>query len=353
MPVEAKEFVAKQLNLLWEPSAQYPADERTQRYHLSLIRQHTGWRFPTAHDKEEVEQWLRNKGALSVHTEEELLESAYARLQSLRIELPSEKELRRIVNAALNGFFQDLYHRVASRLSDPVRAKLDQLLIVAETESFSPFEKLKADPAEAGIDNLKKEVAKLQQLRAIGITAEEVACVPPKALHILSRRARNERAGEMREHPPQIRYTLMACLVHVRATEVTDDMTRMMLELIRKIDTLTERQLDRELLHDIKRVEGKMQILFRIAEAVVEDPEGTVREVSFHASKKRPCSIWSPSSRRVARSIACCTSFTCGTSTRATFVGCSRWCWKTSPSAATTVFSRWSKCSPSSSVTWG
>lgn len=286
VPVEVKEFVAKQLNLLWEPSAQYPADERTQRYHLSLIRQHTGWRFPAAHDKEELEQWLRNEGAMSVHTEEDLLESAYTRLHSLQIELPSEKELRRIVNAALNGFFQDMYQRVASRLSEPVRAKLDQLLIVAEMESFSPFEKLKADPAEAGIDNLKKEVVKLQQLRAIGIAAEDLADIPPKALHILSRRARNERAGEMREHPPQIRYTLMACFAHVRAAEVTDDVTRMMLELIRKIDTLTERQLDRDLLHDIKRVEGKMQILFRIAEAVVEDPEGTVREVLFPRVKE-------------------------------------------------------------------
>lgn len=286
IPTAIRAFIATQLNLLWDHTESYRWNSGTKDHHLSLIRQHTGWRFPTAQDKEELEQWLRGEGAQTAHTEEDLLESAYARLRSLHIELPSEKELRRIVNAALNGFFQDLYQRVASRLSEPVREKIDQLLIVAESESFSPFEKLKADPAEAGIDKLKKEVAKLQQLRTIGVAAEDLADLPAKAIHILSRRARNERAGELREHPAPIRYTLMACFVHVRATEVTDDVTRMMLELIRKIDTLTERQLDRELLQDIKRVEGKMQILFRIAEAVVEEPDGTVRDVLFPRVKE-------------------------------------------------------------------
>ncbi len=286
VPAAIRSFIATQLNLLWDHTEHYRWHSGTKDNHLSLIRQHTGWHFPTAHDKQELEQWLRSEGAREAHTEEDLLESAYASLRSLHIELPSEKELRRIVNAALNGFFHDLYSRVASRLSEPVRVKLDQLLIVAETEAFSPFEKLKSDPAEAGIDNLKKEVAKLQQLRAIGIVAGDLADIPPKALHILSRRARNERAGEMREHPPPIRYTLMACFVHIQGGEVTDAVTRMMLELIRKIDTLTERQLDRDLLHDIKRVEGKLQILFRIAEAVVEEPDGTVREVLFPRVKE-------------------------------------------------------------------
>lgn len=91
----------------------------------------------------------------------------------------------------------------------------------------------------------------------------------------------------MREHPPQIRYTLMACLTHIRTTEVTDYIVRMMLDFDSQGRHITERQLNRELLHDIKRVEGKMQILFRVAEAVLEEPDGTVREVVFPRVKEQ------------------------------------------------------------------
>jgi Domain of unknown function (DUF4158) len=72
VPTDVKTFLARQLNLLWEPSAQYPTDERTQRYHLALIRHHTGWRAPTADDKATLEHWLQHESAPAAPTEEDL-----------------------------------------------------------------------------------------------------------------------------------------------------------------------------------------------------------------------------------------------------------------------------------------
>jgi Domain of unknown function (DUF4158) len=83
VPTDVKTFIAHQLSLLWEPSVPYPADERTRRYHLALIRQRTGWRAPTAQDKTTLEQWLRCEGARDASTEEELLECAYDHLRGL------------------------------------------------------------------------------------------------------------------------------------------------------------------------------------------------------------------------------------------------------------------------------
>ena len=41
--------------------------------------------FPTAQDKEELENWLRNHGAREAHTADALFDSACERLQSLRV----------------------------------------------------------------------------------------------------------------------------------------------------------------------------------------------------------------------------------------------------------------------------
>ena len=64
---------------------------RTHDGHLALIRQHTGFRFPTGQDKQALERWLRTYGAPDAPTEEELRECAYARLRALGIELPASK----------------------------------------------------------------------------------------------------------------------------------------------------------------------------------------------------------------------------------------------------------------------
>jgi TnpA family transposase len=286
VPPDVKTFLARQLHLLWDPSAQYPTDERTQRYHLAWIRQYTGWRAPTADDKAALAAWLRAHNAPAAPTEEDLLEGAYQRLRALQIELPAERELRRVVHTALHEFFHNLYTRVAARLPETVRTQLDALLVVGADESVSPFEQLKTTPAAPGIVHLQQEMSKLQPLRAVGVPAAVLADVPEKVVTLLKRRAHNERAGEMRAHPVPIRSTLMACFLQVRAMEVTDDVVRMLLELIRRMETQTEKHLQKTLLRDIKRVTGKSQLLYRVAEAVMEEPDGTIRTVLFPQVKE-------------------------------------------------------------------
>ena len=61
IPGEVRSFIAGQLGLLWDFREQYPWDSRRRKQHIFLIRQHTGWPFPTAQDKEELELWLRQE----------------------------------------------------------------------------------------------------------------------------------------------------------------------------------------------------------------------------------------------------------------------------------------------------
>ena len=281
VPEAVRTFIAHQLQLLWDHTTDYPRHPSTRDLHLALIRQHTGCRFPTGQDKHALESWLRLHGAPEASTEEALCECAYARLRASRIELPAEAELRRIVRAALHGFFDDLYERVTAQLPETVRAALDALLVVGPDETQSAFDRLKAEPSAPGVKPLQQELAKLHTLRAIGVPAASLATVPFKVLQLLKRRATNERVGEMRAHPDAIRAALLACFIHVRTLEVTDDVARMLLEIIRRVDTQTEKHLHKELLRDIKRVAGKVQLLFRVAEAVVDEPDGTIREVLF------------------------------------------------------------------------
>jgi hypothetical protein len=286
VPGSIRAFIGKQLGLLTDFINQYPWETSTRERHLAQIREFTGWRSMTSQDKEELEQWLRQEGALSAPSGEKLLDCACPRLFQLRIELPAEAELQRLVNAALNGYFHDLYEQITARLPLEVQTQLDQLLVVPPDGVVSPFESLKADPANPSVDNLERETSKLKILRTLGVAPEAFRSIPWKVLQMLKRRAWNEKASEMREHPNGIRYALLASFAHVRLAEVTDDVVKMLVETIQRLDRRSDQQLYRELLRDFQRVEGKIQILFRVAEVVTSKPDGMIREVLFPVVKE-------------------------------------------------------------------
>jgi hypothetical protein len=133
-----------------------------------VIRHYTGFRFPTAQDKDALKIWLRTQCVPEAPTDAALCECTSTRLRTLHIELPTGAEMQRTVRAALHGFFQDVHQRVTARISEPVRTALDRLLVVSPGESQSAFEHLKAEPSAPGIKPLQQKTAKLQTLRASG-----------------------------------------------------------------------------------------------------------------------------------------------------------------------------------------
>ena len=251
-----------------------------------MIRRYTGWRPPDAFDKEDLDHWLRQHAVCEVQTLDGLFAFACHRLRSLRVELPAEGELQRVVQSALSGFFQDTQRQITAAIPPEVRLRIDDLLVVPEGRVLSEFERIKADPGKPGVGQFEAEVEKLRAIRAVGLSPDPFECVPWKVLQTLRRRAMNEKASEMREHSDEIRYALMGSVLHMRGLEVTGDVTRMAIELIHRIDVRSEKQLHREWLADLQRVDGKLQILSTVAKAVIESPDGIVREVLFPRVKE-------------------------------------------------------------------
>jgi len=65
---------------------------------------------------------------------------------------------------------------------------------------------------------------------------------------------------------------------------VTDSLVDLLIQVIHKINMRAEKRVEKELLDDFKRVTGKITVLFHIAEATVEQPDGRVRYVVFPAA---------------------------------------------------------------------
>lgn len=103
----------------------------------------------------------------------------------------------------------------------------------------------------------------------------------PRDLERCRRRVSVEAPHELRRHPDAARITWLAIFVYLRARSLTDDLVDLLIETIHQIGARAERKVERELLDDLKRVTGKQNLLFELADATLARPDGVVRDVVF------------------------------------------------------------------------
>lgn len=144
-----------------------------------------------------------------------------------------------------------------------------------------PFQTLAAEPAGAGLSHLFQEAEKLQTIRQLNVPSDLFSGVSTKLVTRYRRRAATERQVELRRHPASVRYTLLSAFYWQRGQEITDNLVDILLGIIHKLGSKAEYRVTQQLTQEFKRVEGKTQLLYQIAQAALAHPEGTVQEVIY------------------------------------------------------------------------
>ena len=125
------------------------------------------------------------------------------------------------------------------------------------------------------------EIAKLEQLRALGLPEDLFWEVPAKLVTQYRQRAGTEWPRELRRHPLAVRYTLLAALCWQREREITDDLVELLIHIAHHVGVRAEEKINAELMKYVKKVMGKAKLLYKLAKAVTAEPEGVVREVIY------------------------------------------------------------------------
>jgi len=124
-------------------------------------------------------------------------------------------------------------------------------------------------------------VDKLATVRAIDLPADLFADASDKLVETWRARAARSFPSDLRDMPEPIMLTLLAALCWVRSAEITDALVDLLIDLVHKVNTRADRRVEKELTEDLKRVRGKDNILFRLAEAAVDHPDDIVREALY------------------------------------------------------------------------
>jgi hypothetical protein len=137
---------------------------------------------------------------------------------------------------------------------------------------------------ETGLD----EIAKLQQLRALGLPEGLVRAVPATLLTPDRQRAASAPPRELRRHPPAMRSMLRAACCWQRQQEITDTLVEFLMHIAHRVDVRAEEKVDGALMPYAKQVIGKAPLLYKLAQAAQGQPDGVVRDVIYSAVDAQP-----------------------------------------------------------------
>jgi len=224
IPDESVEYVARQVVIDRTEIAFYDFAGRTSKAHRAQIRKELGFRECSVADADAMAEWLIEHVTQVERSAEVVREHLLAQCRVEKIEPPAAGRVDRVVASALHRGEELLFALVASRIDEQVRARM-RALIAEGGEDDGPsavLSAIRADPGNVSLNTMLAEIDKLEAVRAVGLPGDVFAGISPKIVAGWRGRAAVESPSHLREHPPEVAYTLLAALLHCRSGELTD-----------------------------------------------------------------------------------------------------------------------------------
>ena len=105
--------------------------------------------------------------------------------------------------------------------------------------------------------------------------------VPAKFIEQFRQRCASESIRELRRHPAEIRYSMVAMFCWRRQHQLIDALVDLLLQIIHNLGARAEKRIDKRQFAEFKKVRGKARLLFKLAEATVDQPDGIIKDVVY------------------------------------------------------------------------
>jgi len=291
IPFDVLTFITNQIKSSKSDIDHFDWHSRTAKRHRIEILSYLGIQRMTPEQKQALLAWLNNDLLPMDYSLDQLLERVGNWFQENRVEPLGATRLDRLLRSEMHAFETEILKRITASQSPDTMSMIDGLLAseeerLLETASDANdqdvgFAQLRMDPGRASLDSILQELTKLGRIRRLKLPAKELSALPPKWLEKFRQRAGAVTIWDLRRSPASIRYGLVAAFCWQRQHEIIDGLIDLLIQTVHKIGTKAENKVERELLEDIRRVHGKANVLFRLAEAAVEQPDGVVKNVLY------------------------------------------------------------------------
>ncbi len=279
IPIEVVDFVARQIDVPFDVIGSYDWSGRSWKRHRAQIREHFGFRaWSATRDTVSGVAAVIERSTSEGENRAQMALAVTAWCRTGCIEPPVPGQMDRLIGAAVAQWEAEAFKAVNQRIPAVVGSALENLLTADQRDVFT---RLRTDAGAVGVDTVFDELDKLVELRRLGVDRDVFEGLPDRVIGQWADRFAGAPPSALSKMSPSTQRTLTAAWAYRRERQVVDGIVDLLIAVVHKIGARAERRVEREELADLKRVRGKTRLLFRLAEAALANPEGTVSEVSF------------------------------------------------------------------------
>lgn len=283
----------------------YDWSNRSAERFRQEIRLLLGYKKATTVDSNKLIGWLIENILPEAPTMLQITDKVYKFLRDQRLEPFKPVQLERYIATSCYQFEQQLFANIFSQLSTATIESIDALLeeideqddeqqqdTVSNDADTKPEDDeakrlrniklayLKKSIAGAKLKNVDAELDKIKRLRVLDL---------PVSINFLVRKLKQKYytrifasiPSDIKKQSTKSIYASMAIFCHLRSELLTDDLVETLLQLIHKIRTLAEISINKQILSEVKCVDGKFDILYKLAETAVEHPTGIIKDTIY------------------------------------------------------------------------
>ncbi len=141
--------------------------------------------------------------------------------------------------------------------------------------------RLKTDSADAKLKNVAFEIKKLTFIRSANLSDDVFEDASRKLCLKYYQRIMAASPSNILEFIPNARFASMACFFYIRSQLLTDNSADLLIKLIHNMKASAEHHIDTKILSDVKRVNGKFDILYSLASTALQFPGGVIKDVIY------------------------------------------------------------------------
>jgi TnpA family transposase len=283
VPASVVDHLATSLEVSSSLFTSYILLARSNKRDRARIRAFLGFRVSGNDDLESAERYLAQRASSETMADSGLLEELRQWFREHRLEPPVVRQLKRMIRNARHRAERAFFDRISHALPECAKRHMDGLLAPdkASGDEKARFHILTSDPGRPSLNTVLTELAKLETLDAVALPPGLFKGTSARVLHTYRLRAGTESITELRQHPEAIRYTLVAAFCQERRAEILDGLADVLIQLVHRIGVRAEKHLIKELMGDLKAVNGKPRLLYKLADAALSNPDGIVKDVLF------------------------------------------------------------------------
>ena len=281
----------------------YNWESRTAERFRQEIRLLLGYKKATIVDSNKLIEWLMEHVLPEAPTFIQITDQTYHFLRQYHLEPFKPAQLERYISTACYKFEQQFLSDIFEQLSVTTIKLIDGLL--EEVEELDDEEQeeatnddiklehdeekklepiklsdLKKSIAGAKLKNVSSEIDKIKHLRILNL---------PLCLNSLTRKLKQKYymqifasiPSDIKKQSTKSLYASMAIFCHFRSEIVTDELVETLLQLTHKVRTSAENSINKEILSEVKCVNGKFDILYKLADTAVENPDGIIKDTIY------------------------------------------------------------------------